>query len=115
MAGFQKFPVPKYAFIDFWNYNKKWIGNTAFTTFGAFLIFLSMNRWTANRQVIYISWVLEDEQWSWELHRPFSRNCTQNSQIVIYLKFEFLYFYFTCWTTYIYLLLFCKEIMQKII
>ena len=53
MAGFQKFPVPRYAFIDFWNYNKKWIGNSAFTAFGSFLVFLSMNRWALNRQVTY--------------------------------------------------------------
>ncbi len=55
MAGFQKFPVPRYAFIDFWNYNKKWIGNSAFTAFGSFLVFLSMNRWAQNRQVNYTS------------------------------------------------------------
>jgi len=53
MAGFQKFPVPKYAFIDFWNYNKKWIGNTAFTAFGSFMIFLSANRYTSNRTVLF--------------------------------------------------------------
>lgn len=51
MAGFQKFPVPRYAHIDFWNYNKKWIGNTAYTVLGSTLIWLGVIRWTANRTV----------------------------------------------------------------
>jgi hypothetical protein len=52
MAGFQKFPVPKYLFIDFWNYNKKWLGNTIATVSGAFLFFLSFNRFAMNRHVM---------------------------------------------------------------
>lgn len=54
MAGFQKFPVPKYLFIDFWNYNKKWLGNTIATASGAFLFFLSFNRFAMNRHVRYL-------------------------------------------------------------
>lgn len=51
MAGFQKFPVPKYLYIDFWNYNKKWIGNTFYITLGSFLTFLSLNRYLQSRIV----------------------------------------------------------------
>jgi hypothetical protein len=51
MAGFQKFPVPKAWFIDFWNYNGKWIGNSVATAAGSFLFFLSMNRFASNRHV----------------------------------------------------------------
>lgn len=54
MAGFQKFPVPRAAFMDFWNYNKKWIGNSVSTAFGGFLIWMSFNRYTANRMVNFI-------------------------------------------------------------
>ncbi len=57
MAGFQKFPVPKYMFTDFWNYNKKWIGNTFFIAFGSFLTFLSAARYAENRHVILLSYV----------------------------------------------------------
>lgn len=53
MAGFQKFPVPKYLYIDFWNYNKKWIGDTFFVTFGAFMTFLSLNRYLSTRIVMF--------------------------------------------------------------
>ena len=52
MAGFQKFPVPRAAFIDFWNYNKKWLGNTMASASGAFLIWLLANRYFANRMVM---------------------------------------------------------------
>lgn len=51
MAGFQKFPVPKYLYIDFWNYNKKWIGNTFYISLGSFLTFLSVNRYVQSRIV----------------------------------------------------------------
>ena len=54
MAGFQKFPVPKYLYIDFWNYNKKWIGNTFYISLGSFLTFLSVNRYVQSRIVIEI-------------------------------------------------------------
>lgn len=53
MAGFQKFPVPKYLNIDFWNYNKKWIGNSLSVGLGAFLFWLSFNRYAAIRKVIF--------------------------------------------------------------
>lgn len=52
MAGFQKFPVPKYINMDFWAYNKKWIGNTISITLGAILFNLSINRFLSNRIVI---------------------------------------------------------------
>lgn len=52
MAGFQKFPVPKYLYIDFWNYNKKWLGDTFFISLGGMLTFLSLHRFLASRIVI---------------------------------------------------------------
>lgn len=52
MAGFQKFPVPKYINMDFWAYNKKWIGNTISITLGATLLNLSINRYLSTRLVI---------------------------------------------------------------
>ena len=61
MAGFQKFPVPKYAFIDFWNYNKKWIGNSISTAAGSFLFFLSMNRYASNKTVNYLFYQISIE------------------------------------------------------
>ena len=60
MAGFQKFPVPKYLNIDFWNYNKKWIGNSISVGLGAFLFWLSFNRYASIRKVIFYVIVCRD-------------------------------------------------------
>jgi hypothetical protein len=64
MAGFQKFPVPRSAFVDFWNYNKKWMGNTAAVFSGTVLIWMSFNRLFANRTVMY-RLITESKRWNW--------------------------------------------------
>lgn len=69
MAGFQKFPIPKHLTIDFWNYNKKWIGNTISVALGASLFWMSFVRYAGNRKV-FIDLSLENQRWSRQLHRP---------------------------------------------
>ncbi len=75
MAGFQKFPVPKAAYIDFWNYNKKWLGNTLFSVFGGFLFFLSANRYVHNRMVKIRFNNIENKRWCRKRNRSKSRTC----------------------------------------
>ena len=92
MAGFQKFPVPRSAHIDFWNYNKKWMGNSVALLAGVFFTWLSLNRYMHNRLVIN-PLSIENKHRRGKLYRPEPRSRLQTHHpVIVYINhFEFEY------------------------
>ena len=53
MAGFQKFPVPKWVFYSPWAYNKKWKGHAMSVAGGSLLFCAAAMRYHSSKQVLF--------------------------------------------------------------
>ena len=54
MAGFQKFPVPRWVYYMPWAHNKKWRGHSLAAFGGAMIISIASARFFMMRQVFYL-------------------------------------------------------------